>query len=70
MHLRRRDFLYSHSDKVPSLKSAARQIRSALAQYNLTSVFVATDAPAEGFRHCLMLPSISLNFVPEPDQFF
>ena len=48
VHLRRRDFLYSHHDRVPSLESAARQIRSALARYNLTTVFVATDAPSHG----------------------
>ena len=51
VHMRRRDFLYSHSDKVPSLETAARHIRSALARYNLTTVFVASDAPAEGLCH-------------------
>jgi len=62
VHLRRRDFLYSHGDKVPSLKAAAQQIRSALARYNLTSVFVASDAPAEGLHNTLHLKLCCLHF--------
>ena len=64
VHLRRRDFLYSHREKVPSLASAARHIRSALSQYNLTSVFVATDAPTEGFapHH----PHVCMSVVMKP----
>lgn len=48
VHLRRRDFLYSHKEEVPSLKGAALQIERALLQHNLTRAFVATDAPDEG----------------------
>ena len=55
VHLRRRDFLRARSEKVPTLETAAQQIRSALERYNLTSVFVATDAPTEGSCHILRL---------------
>lgn len=48
VHLRRRDFLYSHKEEIPSLKGAAEQIEKALLRHNLTAVFVATDAPDEG----------------------
>lgn len=48
VHLRRRDFLYSHKEEIPSLKGAAEQIERALFKYNLTAVFVATDAPDAG----------------------
>lgn len=50
VHLRRRDFLYSHKEEVPSLKGAALQIERALLQHNLTRAFVATDAPDEEFE--------------------
>jgi hypothetical protein len=48
VHLRRRDFLYSHKKTVPSLDGAAEQIESALLRYNMDTAFVATDAPPAG----------------------
>ena len=58
-HLRRRDFLYGHSKDVPSLKNAAQQITEALGKYNLTRLFLATDAPKKGIQHfCLKLYEI------------
>lgn len=48
VHLRRRDFIYARNEEVPSLKKAAKQISQILKKENLTTVFVATDAPAQG----------------------
>ena len=60
VHLRRRDFLYSHKEEIPSLKGAAEQIERALFKYNLTAVFVATDAPDAGQYLPLCCPSCLL----------
>lgn len=48
MHLRRQDFLHGRAKEVPSIESAANQIKAALNKLQLTTVFVATDAPEEG----------------------
>ena len=48
VHLRRRDFLYGHSGHVPSIEGAAHQLKRLLIRKNLTTLFVATDAPNEG----------------------
>lgn len=48
VHLRRKDFLSSHSEDVPSLQGAATQIHKALDTYGVHKVFVATDAPQNG----------------------
>lgn len=45
VHLRRKDFVRARGDEVPSLKKAAQQIKKLLQNENLTSVFIATDAP-------------------------
>lgn len=50
VHLRRRDFLYGHSEAVPSLEGAANQTKEVLEKYHLKSVFVATDAPLSEFN--------------------
>ncbi|XP_040563245.1 GDP-fucose protein O-fucosyltransferase 2 [Lepeophtheirus salmonis] len=49
-HLRRKDFLTSRNDKLPSLKGAAEQLRKKLLELNLKKVFIASDAPDEEFR--------------------
>ncbi|ESO06363.1 hypothetical protein HELRODRAFT_64107 [Helobdella robusta] len=46
-HLRRRDFLYGHQDKLPSMKAAAQRINEILDDLHLKKVFVATDASGE-----------------------
>jgi len=48
VHLRRKDFLWGRPKQVPSIAGAAKQIRTHLEQLDLTTVFVATDAPLEG----------------------
>jgi len=48
VHLRRRDFLYSHQEDIPSLQGAVRQIIQALTNHSLSTVFIATDAPKSG----------------------
>ncbi|KAK4325593.1 hypothetical protein Pmani_003835 [Petrolisthes manimaculis] len=47
VHLRRRDFVHARNNEIPSLKKAAKQINQILRRENLTTVFVATDAPAQ-----------------------
>ncbi|ELT94489.1 hypothetical protein CAPTEDRAFT_128307, partial [Capitella teleta] len=49
VHLRRKDFLSSHTKDVPSLAGAAKQIREKLKEFDLNAVYVATDAPKEEF---------------------
>lgn len=48
VHLRRKDYLFSHPDQLPSITNAARQIKEKLKQNELDVVFVATDASDEG----------------------
>ncbi|EDW82653.1 uncharacterized protein Dwil_GK25021 [Drosophila willistoni] len=43
-HLRRGDFVKSRETTTPTLKSAAQQIKQLLRAFNLTTVFVSTDA--------------------------
>lgn len=45
-HLRRGDFLYGREKTTPTLKSSALQIKYYLQSYNLSTVFLATDATA------------------------
>lgn len=47
IHLRRRDFIFSHKKDIPSISGAASQINKALMNLNLSKVYIATDAPAE-----------------------
>lgn len=47
-HLRRRDFVVGRSSTVPSVESAASQLRKQLAKLGLKVLFVATDATEEG----------------------
>lgn len=50
VHLRRRDFLRGRPKEVPSIGSAANQIKAMLNNLQLTTVFVATDALQEGIQ--------------------
>ncbi|XP_034476870.1 GDP-fucose protein O-fucosyltransferase 2 [Drosophila innubila] len=43
-HLRRGDFVKSRESTTPTLKAAAQQIKQLLRAFNLTTVFVASDA--------------------------
>lgn len=46
-HCRRTDFLYAREKTTPKPKAIAKQINSALEEYGLEVVFVATDAPSD-----------------------
>ena len=48
VHLRRRDYVHSHSDLVPSLRGAARQLNQLKEEEGLEVVFLASDAPLSG----------------------
>lgn len=50
VHIRRRDFLMGRSGSVPTIKSAASQIKNELNASGLNVVFVATDAEEHGKR--------------------
>lgn len=47
-HLRRKDFLYSHKETVPTLRGVVSQLNVLLHEQNMTMVFVASDASNEG----------------------
>ncbi|XP_075156562.1 O-fucosyltransferase 2 [Haematobia irritans] len=46
VHLRRGDFLYGRESTTPTLKSSALQVKYYLSSYNLSNVFLSTDATA------------------------
>lgn len=48
IHMRRQDFVKAHRELVPSVRSSAEQAVAKLRQLNLTTLFVATDAPESG----------------------
>lgn len=48
VHLRRADFLYARKDFVPTLDGAVKQIKIIMDKQKLDTVFLATDASAEG----------------------
>ncbi|XP_076751412.1 PUB and ZnF_RBZ domain-containing protein tamozhennic isoform X4 [Xylocopa sonorina] len=50
LHLRRRDFLVGRSPRVPSIKSAASQLKNKLEEFRLKFIFVATDATEKEFN--------------------
>lgn len=50
VHLRRRDFLVGHSSTVPTIKSAAFQLKNKLHELQLKFLFVATDATQKEFN--------------------
>lgn len=49
-HLRRADFKIVREKDVPTLKSTAEQLRAKMEEWEVTKLFVATDAPAEEFE--------------------
>ena len=49
VHLRRKDFVRSRGDHIPSLKGAADQLQRKMNAHNLKVLFVATDAPSREF---------------------
>lgn len=69
VHLRRRDFLVGRSSTVPTIKSAASQIKDTLDQLKLNTVFVATDATGEEFDEIKEHLSnyTVLRFIPSDD---
>lgn len=50
IHLRRKDFVHSRSNDVPSIANAAKQIEKKLKELSLSLVFIATDAPQNEFE--------------------
>lgn len=48
VHLRRHDFLIGRSSTVPTIASAAFQLKNKLDKLGLKFLFVATDATQEG----------------------
>ncbi|KAG0728709.1 GDP-fucose protein O-fucosyltransferase 2 [Chionoecetes opilio] len=68
VHLRRNDFVQARGEEVPSLGKAAEQIKELLRQQNLTSVFIATDAPQEEFLELdrLLASAAVHQYVPPP----
>uniref|UniRef100_A0A336MYC3 GDP-fucose protein O-fucosyltransferase 2 n=1 Tax=Culicoides sonorensis TaxID=179676 RepID=A0A336MYC3_CULSO len=50
IHLRRADFLYGREKTVPSLQSAAAQIKTKLKELNLGVVFIASDCTGNEFN--------------------
>lgn len=55
VHLRRRDFVRSRPTEVPSLDSAADQIKNVLKKLGLGTVFVATDGTQKEFDYLARL---------------
>ena len=51
VHWRRKDFVRSHAKQIPSIEGAAKQIETALNTLQLTTVFIATDAPDDGWLY-------------------
>ncbi|XP_067003331.1 GDP-fucose protein O-fucosyltransferase 2 [Anabrus simplex] len=68
VHLRRKDFLWGRSKEVPSLESAAEQLRDMLLELYLDTLFVATDAPVEEFIQLQLLLSEFTVVRYEPSQ--
>lgn len=71
VHLRRKDFIRARGDEVPTLKRAAQQIKNLLKKENLTTAFIATDAPTEEFQDLTTLLSgyKVVRYEPHPDFF-
>jgi len=70
VHLRRKDYVYSRKDQIPSIQGAAKQLLKKLGERKLTTLFVATDAPYDEFNELvkLMDPDVAvLKYMPEND---
>jgi len=70
VHLRRKDFVYSRKDQIPTIPGAAEQLLKKLESHQLDTVFVATDAPLGEFEELkdLMKPKTVLKFQPSTEQ--
>lgn len=56
IHLRRRDFVISRAETVPSIANAAQQLINKLKELKLNTIFVATDTNNDGiFYHLTKL---------------
>nr|XP_031829552.1 GDP-fucose protein O-fucosyltransferase 2 isoform X2 [Nomia melanderi] len=65
-HLRRRDFVFGRSSTVPTIKSAAFQLKEKLDKLGLKLLFVATDATEEEFNELkeYLFEYTVLRFIP------
>lgn len=62
-HLRRGDFVYGREKTIPSMKSAASQIKEVLKELNLKKVFIASDSSPFGrFSESCFLKVLILSF--------
>ncbi|OAD55705.1 GDP-fucose protein O-fucosyltransferase 2 [Eufriesea mexicana] len=66
VHLRRRDFLVGRPSTIPTIKSAAFQLKNKLYELKLKFLFVATDATWEEFNELkgYLSDYIVLRFIP------
>ncbi|XP_055386490.1 GDP-fucose protein O-fucosyltransferase 2 isoform X2 [Condylostylus longicornis] len=71
-HLRRGDFLNGRENLIPTLKSAAIQIKGKLKELNYTKVFLSSDCTKEEFNNFRSyLNKIQVyKFQPEPHQLY
>ena len=53
-HLRRQDFLFGRSTEIPSLLSAAKQLKALAASLNTSSIFIASDGTDQGKRDFIL----------------
>ncbi|CAH1798259.1 unnamed protein product, partial [Owenia fusiformis] len=69
VHLRRRDFLYSHEKEVPSIEESANQLEKILDEQRVTKLFVASDMPRSEYdelKHHLNGYQVH-RFIPDSD---
>ncbi|XP_076175466.1 O-fucosyltransferase 2 isoform X2 [Ptiloglossa arizonensis] len=66
VHLRRRDFLIGHTSTVPTIRSAASQMKKKMNELGLKLLFVATDATEEEFKELekYLFNHTVLRFIP------
>jgi len=53
-HLRRQDFLFGRPTEIPSLLSAAKQLKALAASLNTSSIFIASDGTDQGKRNFML----------------
>ncbi|KZC11772.1 GDP-fucose protein O-fucosyltransferase 2 [Dufourea novaeangliae] len=66
VHLRRRDFLVGRSSTVPTIESAASQVKKTMDHFGLKLLFVATDTTEEEFNNLkdYLFEYTVLRFIP------
>ena len=62
VHWRRKDFVKSYSKQIPSINGTAMEIVRLLTMLNLSTVFLATDAPDHGTVCITQINRMSLSF--------